>query len=87
MRPRCAGRQIDQDSQMFRDVLLACTHLTKQQIDVYVSRTVVLSTDDAQHDGVIDAVRSPTSPKGARGWVIRTTPGWSAQAHDTPEHP
>ena len=65
---------LDRDTQMFRDVLLARTHLTKQQVDVYVSRTVVLSPDDAQHDGVIDAVEAVTAPKGARAWLIKVKP-------------
>ena len=78
--------QIDKDTQLFRDALLARTHLTKQQIDVYVSRMVVLSTDDAQHDGVIDAVRSPTAPKNARAWFIKTKPRPPVQGQGTSEH-
>lgn len=66
--------ELDHDTQMFRDVLLARTHLTKQQVDVYVTRTVLLSTDDAQHDGVIDAVQRMIVPKGTRIWVIKTKP-------------
>lgn len=66
--------RLDRDTQMFRDVLLARTHLTKQQVDVYVSRTVVLSPDDAQHDGVIDAVQAVLAPKDARAWLIKVKP-------------
>ena len=79
--------EIDQDTQMFRDALRAHTHLTKQQIDVYVSRTVVLSADDAQHDGVIDAIGSPVSPKDARAWVIRAKPKTPLPTQGTPNHP
>ena len=79
--------QIDQDKQIFRDVLLARTHLTKSQIDVYMSRTMVLSADDAQHDGIIDIVKSPMAPKSTRTWVIKTKPKALAPAQRTPEHP
>ena len=66
--------KVDHAAQTFRDVLLARTRLTRQQVDVYVTRTVLLSTDDAQHDGVIDAVKGLTPPKGARAWVIKVKP-------------
>ncbi len=66
--------KVDRAAQTFRDVLLARTRLTRQQVDVYVTRTVLLSTDDAQHDGVIDAVKGLTPPKGARAWVIKVKP-------------
>lgn len=70
--------QIDATTQAFRDVLLARTHLTRDQADVYVTRTVLLSTDDAQQDGVIDGVRRFTLPRGARAWSIRVKPKRSA---------
>ena len=66
--------KVDRAAQTFRDVLLARTRLTKQQVDVYVTRTVLLSTDDAQHDGVIDAIKGMTPPKGARAWLIKVKP-------------
>ena len=66
--------QIDRASQRFRDVLLARTRLTRQQVDVYVTRTVLLSPEDAQHDGVIDAVGRLTPPKGTRAWLIKVKP-------------
>jgi ATP-dependent protease ClpP protease subunit len=84
---RKGADQVDRDTQMFRDVLLARTHLTRQQIDVYVSRTVVLSTDDALHDGVIDAVKGLTVPKDTRAWVIKTKPKSPAHGQDILEHP
>ncbi len=66
--------RIDRDTQMFRELLLRRTRLTRPQVDVYVSRAVVLSADDALQDGVIDAIRAPTAPKGAGAWVIRSKP-------------
>ena len=64
--------RIDRAAAMFRQALLARTHLTAQQADVYTSRTVLLSTEDALNDGVIDAVRTLAPPKHARAWVIRS---------------
>ena len=66
--------QIDRAAQLFRDVLLARTHLNRQQVEVYVTRTVLLSADDAQHDGVIDAVRPLAPPREARAWLIKAKP-------------
>ena len=83
---RKGADQIDRDTQVFRDVLLARTHLTRQQIDVYVSRTVVLSTNDAQDDGVIDAVRTLALPKDARCWIIMAKQKSSAEPRDTSAH-
>lgn len=71
---RKAADEVDQATQTFRTVLLARTRLTRQQADVYVTRTVALSSTDAQQDGVIDAVQSPSPPKGAREWLIKTRP-------------
>ena len=65
---------IDRDTQLFRDVLLARTHLTRGEIDVYVSRTVVLSADDAQQDGVIDAVKAMKAPREASYWTVEPQP-------------
>ncbi len=64
--------RIDRAAAMFRQALLARTHLTAQQADVYTTRTVLLSTEDALNDGVIDAVRAMTPPKQARAWVVRS---------------
>lgn len=72
--------EIDQAAQTVRDVLLRRTRLTRPQVDVYVTRTVLLSTDDAQHDGVIDAAERLTLPKGARAWVIKVKPKTPAAA-------
>ena len=46
------------------------TRLTDDEALTYVRRTVVLNSDDARRDGVVDAVEPFTMPKGARGWVI-----------------
>lgn len=54
--------------------LKARTRLTDSEAQTYLHRTVVLNSDDARRDGIIDGVAAFTVPKGARSWVIALKP-------------
>ena len=64
-RLREEATKIDAYERAVRATLKARTRLTDAAIDVYLHRTVVLNADDAQRDGVVDAIANfPTSPGG-----------------------
>ncbi len=54
--------------------LKARTRLTDSEVETYLHRTVLLNSDDARRDGIVDAIATPPAPKGARSWVIAFKP-------------
>ena len=64
-RLREEANKIDAYERAVRATLKARTRLSDAAIDIYLHRTVVLNADDAQRDGVVDAIANfPTSPGG-----------------------
>ncbi len=54
--------------------LKARTRLTASEAQTYLHRTVVLNSDDARRDGIVDAIAAFPSPKGSSRWVILFKP-------------
>ena len=54
--------------------LKARTRLTDSEAQTYLHRTVLLNSDDARRDGIVDAIAVFPSPKGSRRWVIMSKP-------------
>ena len=57
-----------------RATLKARTHLNDDEGLTYVRRTVILNSDDAQQDGVVDGIAVFSPPTGARTWAIVVHP-------------
>ncbi len=66
--------KLDAYERAIRATLKARTRLTDAEAQTYVRRTVVLSSDDARRDGIVDAITAFAMPKGARSWVIAVKP-------------
>lgn len=54
--------------------LKARTRLTDSEARTYLHRTVLLNSDDARRDGIVDAIAAFPAPKGSRRWTIVFTP-------------
>ncbi len=63
--------KLDDYENLMRATLKARTRLTDSEALTYVRRTVLLNSDDAQRDGVVDAVSPLVVPKATRIWVIK----------------
>ena len=66
--------KLDAYERLVRATMKARTRLTPDQAAIYVNRTVLLNADDAQRDGVIDAVAAFSVPPGARSAMIASAP-------------
>ena len=73
-RLREEAAKLDAYETVMRRTLRARTKLTDAETLTYVRRTVLLSSDDAQRDGVVDAIAPFAPPKDARAWVIAVKP-------------
>ena len=71
--------KLDAYERLVRATMKARTRLTPDQAAIYVNRTVLLNADDAQRDGVIDAVAAFSVPPGARSAMIASAPRRSAR--------
>lgn len=58
--------------------LKARTRLSASEVQTYLHRTVLLNSDDARRDGIVDTIGSFAAPKGTWTWVIGAKPGKSA---------
>ena len=63
--------KLDAYEQIMRATLKARTSLTDSEAQTYVRRTVVLNSDDARRDGVVESVSAFVLPKASRVWVIQ----------------
>lgn len=72
---------LDAYERTMRATLKARTRLTESEALTYVRRTVVLNSDDARRDGIVDAIANYTVPPGVSGWVDR---GEAADQGPTP---
>ena len=72
--------KLDTYGRIMRATLKARTNLTDAEAETYVRRTVLLSSDDARRDGVVEAVAAFVMPKTGRIWVIKAKPA-AAIAH------
>jgi ATP-dependent protease ClpP protease subunit len=52
-------------------ILTRRTHLSEAEASSFIHRTVILNADEAQRDGVIDAISGFALPKGANMFQIR----------------
>ncbi len=73
--------KLDAYERTIHATLKARTKLTDAEAQTYIRRTVVLSSDDALRDGVVDGIARFTFPKGVRSWVI------AMKAPPTPPRP
>jgi ATP-dependent protease ClpP protease subunit len=71
---REAADKLDSYERIVRATMKAHTHLNDAETLTYVRRTVILNSDDARRDGVIDAIADFSVPKEARGYVIAVKP-------------
>lgn len=84
-RLREEAAKIDSYERAVRATLKARTRLTDAAIDIYLHRTVVLNADDAQRDGVVDAIANFPSSPGGRVITIAVRPvGRPAQSVPAP---
>ena len=67
--------KIEAYERLLRGKLKARTRLSDSEVQTYLHRTVVLSSDDARRDGIVDAIATPTAPKGTWTWIIGARPG------------
>ena len=67
--------KIEAYERVLRAALKARTWLSDSEAQTYLHRTVVLSSDDARRDGIVDAIATFDEPKGSWTWVIGTKPG------------
>lgn len=68
------------------ETLKARTRLTASEAQTYLHRTVLLSSDDARRDGIVDGIAAFPAPKGAQRWVIASRPATTG-AHAPPAVP
>ncbi len=66
--------KLDDYERTVRATLRARTNLTDDEALTYVRRTVVLSSDDARRDGVVDGIAAFDMPQGVRSWLIAVKP-------------
>ena len=64
--------KLDAYERIMRAALKARTNLTDSEAQTYVRRTVVLNSDDAQRDGVVEAISAFVVPKKTRVWFIQS---------------
>ena len=64
--------KLDAYERVVRATMRRRTKLTDSETLTYVRRTVVLNSDDARRDGVVDGIASFGFPKEAQAWVIQT---------------
>ena len=81
--------KLDAYERTVRATLKARTKLTDAEAQTYVRRTVMLNSDDALRDGVVDGIAdlAVAFPKGARHWVIAGNPKPSRPAPPVPNPP
>ena len=79
--------KLDAYERLMRATLKARTKLTDSEALTYVRRTVLLNSDDAQRDGVVDAVAPLVLPKATRIWVIRSKHPAGSVPHPTAAPP
>ena len=63
--------KLDAYERIMRATLKARTSLTDSEAQTYVRRTVVLNSDDARRDGVVESVSAFVVPKATRVWIIQ----------------
>ena len=66
--------KLDAYEQAVRATMKTRTRLTDAEAQTYVRRTVVLNSDDARRDGIVDGIADFSLPKGTRIWVIVSKP-------------
>ena len=71
---RIEADKLDAYEQVVRATLKARTRLTEGQAQTYVRRTVVLNSEDARDDGIVDGIATFAVPPGARSWLITSAP-------------
>ncbi len=72
--------KIEAYERVLRAALKARTRLSDSEVQTYLHRTVVLSSDDARRDGIVDAIALFSAPSGTWTWVIGVKPGKTAAA-------
>lgn len=77
-RLRDQAARLDRYEQTVRATLKARTRLTDAEATTYVRRTVILSSDEAKRDGIVDEIVEFTTPPGARAWIIGVRPNPTA---------
>ena len=73
-----ANAQMRQIEQSFLAMLTARTKLTEAEASSFVRRTVILNTDEAQRDGIIEATAGFALPPGATLFTIQAVPRGTA---------
>ena len=68
------ANKIEAYEKLIRTSLKARSKLSDEEASVYLHRTVLLNSTDAQRDGIIDGVANFQAPKEARVWVIAQKP-------------
>ncbi len=71
---RAAAERLDAYERVVRATMKERTHLTDDEAQTYVRRTVVLNSDDARKDGIVDGIETFSVAQGARTWVIAVRP-------------
>ena len=66
---------IEDYERKLRAALKARTRLSDSEAQTYLHRTVLLSSDDARRDGIVDAIGILAPPKGTWLWVVGAKPG------------
>lgn len=75
--------RIEAYERILRATLKARTRLSDSEAQTYLHRTVVLSSDDARRDGIIDAIAPFSAPKDTWAWMIGPRPGKPAAPKPT----
>lgn len=69
-RLRESADKIEAYERIVRATLRTRTRLTDSEAQTYLHRTVLLNSDDARRDGIVDGIAAFPTPKGARSWAI-----------------
>ena len=77
-RLRDQAAKLDRYEQTVLATLKARTRLTDAAATTYVRRTVILTSDDAKRDGIVDEIGEFTTPAGARTWIVGVRPNGAA---------
>ena len=88
-RLREAADKLDAYERTVGATLKARTRLTDAEARTYLHRTVVLNSDDARRDGIVDAIAAFPTPKGSRRWTIvfrPSKPGTAAAPAPKPQN-
>ena len=76
--------KLDAYEKLIRTALKTRSKLSDEAAQIYLRRTVLLNSTDAERDGIIDGIAPFTMPKEARAWVIAPRPKPGAPAGPAP---